>query len=280
MSHPMMPLAIDPTERRAEAPAATRPGLRRAGRPILLAGLGCAGIVGLSVIANTMMAGLAGPPPIKKSLVSRAAADMPDLRDGVPALVSSPSMPPAPAPRDVGAVSTTAAPMVAALPKADTVAPPPRPEVKAEPAALPRAEAKPRPAPPIEAAAVVMPARVAAPVAAARTAALVAPSPKETTRARPAPPTSTSFAALPPEPPARELPAARKKPAPVAAARVKPAPAQVATASAEAPSRAAPEPEETEVFGLKMPSLAPAGRKLVEGVQALGDAVRDLPGKF
>ncbi|MGT2478734.1 hypothetical protein ACU4GR_07315 [Methylobacterium oryzae CBMB20] len=38
----------------------------------------------------------------------------------------------------------------------------------------------------------------------------------------------------------------------------------------------ASEPEETEVLGIKLPSLAPAGRKLKESVDALGDAVKKV----
>lgn len=287
----MMPIAIDPTERRAQASAAKAPVTPlRAARTILLAGLGCAGLVGLSVVANALLSGLAGPPPARKIMVSRAAADMPDLRDGVPALVAggeAARSSPMSAPREPAAAPAALPSAVAAPSEADTAAHPaeptftPRTQAAAEPAPVPLAEArpapKPIPLPPIQNAALVPPARVASPVAAARTVALVAPSPRETTRARPAPAVSTSFAALPPEPAAHEAPVARRKPAPAVAARVKPAAAQVATA---APAAAALEAEETEVFGLKMPSLAPAGRKLVEGVQALGDAVRDLPGKF
>jgi hypothetical protein len=46
-------------------------------------------------------------------------------------------------------------------------------------------------------------------------------------------------------------------------------PTVVATATASA------EPEETDILGVKLPSLAPAGRKIREGVTALGDAVRN-----
>jgi hypothetical protein len=31
---------------------------------------------------------------------------------------------------------------------------------------------------------------------------------------------------------------------------------------------------------MKVPSLAPAGRKIAEGVEALGNAVRNLPSAF
>jgi hypothetical protein len=59
----------------------------------------------------------------------------------------------------------------------------------------------------------------------------------------------------------------------------------VAEASAS-PGQAAPAPAETEqleaaeVFGLKVPSLAPAGRKIRESVEALGGAVKSLADRF
>lgn len=56
-----------------------------------------------------------------------------------------------------------------------------------------------------------------------------------------------------------------------------------ATAS---PGPAAPAPAETEqlegteVFGLRVPSLAPAGRKIQESIEALGGAIKSLPDRF
>ena len=47
-----------------------------------------------------------------------------------------------------------------------------------------------------------------------------------------------------------------------------------ATATTVADATPAPDSEETDILGVKLPSLAPAGRKLREGVTALGDAVR------
>ena len=65
-----------------------------------------------------------------------------------------------------------------------------------------------------------------------------------------------------------EKPAARKSVAVEAkAAETKPAPAQA-------------QDEDTEVFGIKVPSLAPAGRKIRESVEALGDAVKGIPDRF
>ena len=62
---------------------------------------------------------------------------------------------------------------------------------------------------------------------------------------------------------------------------VKPAkPVQEASAEPAAAPAAAPEPEQSEIFGLKVPSLAPAGRKIAESVEALGNAVKNLPNQF
>lgn len=63
----------------------------------------------------------------------------------------------------------------------------------------------------------------------------------------------------------------------IAAAAVTTAPSQPSPA-AQAAGEA--EPEVTEVFGLKLLSLAPAGRKIRESVEALGDAVKSLPASF
>jgi hypothetical protein len=49
--------------------------------------------------------------------------------------------------------------------------------------------------------------------------------------------------------------------------------------AAQAPTEAE-QPESTEVFGLKVPSLAPAGRKIQESVEALGKAIKSLPDRF
>ncbi|MFC6740612.1 hypothetical protein [Methylobacterium tardum] len=73
------------------------------------------------------------------------------------------------------------------------------------------------------------------------------------------------------EKPGRKPVAAQKPPAPPKVAAKAKAPASTAVAQAEAS-----EPEETEVLGIKLPSLAPAGRKLKESVDALGDAVKNV----
>jgi hypothetical protein len=303
----MMPIAIDPSETRTQ----TKPGKAPIGRLVLLGGLGIGGIVGLSVTANALLSGLAGPPPMPVSL-SRTAANWPELKDGVPDLVTrSPvkaialpaadSAPPAKvasADPDVPLVMTPATdsalrPSLAgasdspAASKATAKNPSlPIPSART-PAAAPAAANAPKvtavPAPPrrppmIENAALIGPSREAPVLAPAKTAVAVAPLRTETVRARSA---ESAFAALPPEPAKAAAEAA--KPAKAAAAKPKPdAKAKPAAVAQAAPVQAVAEaePETTEVFGLKLPSLAPAGRKIRESVEALGDAVRGIPEKF
>ncbi|GJD56711.1 hypothetical protein MTDSW087_00861 [Methylobacterium dankookense] len=175
------------------------------------------------------------------------------------------------------------------------------------------AQAAARPAPPIENAPVIGPVRQASTLPPSRTAAVLPARAAETMRARTA---STTFAALPPEhaakpelpkadlpkpdlpkadpvkpeaaapaveqtaapeakPAARgEKPDAKPKAKPVQAR--KPAAAPTAVAAATAPE----ESDETEVFGIRMPTLSATGRKIGAGVEALGDAVKSLPDKF
>ena len=289
----LMSIAIDPTERRvaAEVPAhAVRKPPSRVGRLALITVLGGVGLVGLSAGAYSMLSGLAGPPPSKVRL-GRVSADWPDLRDGVPALAPShrsTDAVPARAPAD--AALADPAPARVAVAPVDTKAP----ELKAPENRA--AEAKPVEMKPVQVAGVAPPARPArlpaienaatvpaAPAVAlvekARTAPLVAPTPVETTRARAT--TGATFAALPPAPTET---APKPKPAPVVARTkpaAKPAAAPAEKVAAAQPAQAAePEAEETEMFGMKVPSLAPVGRKLAEGVEALGNAVKRFPEQF
>lgn len=310
----MMPVTIDPSETRRPAPPVAR--APRAGlRLVLLSGLGVLGLAGFTALASSVLGGLAGPqfvrPTLKSAASTQSASDWPDLRDGVPALApvkpvtdrasakpipETVSATPEPD-RTVAATASTARPS-AAMPLAATPVPP-APPVASSPAATPAAltqaakpaetAAAPKPArlPPIENATVLPPARPASLVPATRTATLVAPSPAETTRSRATPGT---FTALPPEPEASKRKTVVTAPQPTikppAAQAAKPAHAakppvpKVASATAPEPQAAEAEPEHTEVFGLKVPSLAPAGRKLAEGVEALGNAVKSFPDRF
>ncbi|MCC0808183.1 hypothetical protein FPV16_18535 [Methylobacterium sp. W2] len=247
------------------------------------------------------------------------AADWPDLRDGVPALASAAgsSAPvrdpgiqlverralveePAKAetvskvqnPASVEAVAKVEAPArIEAPAKVEApvtlaAATPAPPVVKAE---APRSKALP----PIEPVSLALPPNALSPIVPNRVAAVIAPSAAQTIRARAA---ETSFASLPPEParaaavtetvkpsasvvvkPAVAKPSvAVAKPKPVKAAK----PVQEASAEPAAAPVAAPEPEQSEIFGLKVPSFAPAGRKIAESVEALGNAVKNLPNQF
>ncbi|MCJ2045672.1 hypothetical protein MKK58_14205 [Methylobacterium sp. J-078] len=310
----MMPVTIDPSQTRSPAAPArpARPNLR----VVLLSSLGVLGLAGFAALASSMLGGLAGPqytrPTIQSAAMTQKASEWPDLRDGVPALAPAkvetvkvansgpesakaetvasmtgtvPAEARAPE-RAASVVAVSAAPKAVATPSPiqTAVAQPaitpaavtpdvPAPQKRIEAAATP----KPARLPPIENAAVLPPARPAALVPVARTATLIPPSPNETTRSRA---TSGTFTALTSE---REAPQKRVAPSPVAHAKpaaVKPVPAKVAAAAAAPEPQAEVEAEHTEVFGMKVPSLAPAGRKLAEGVEALGNAVKNLPNSF
>ncbi len=73
------------------------------------------------------------------------------------------------------------------------------------------------------------------------------------------------------QPARKTVAAAQKAPTPVKSAEKTKGVPTATVAQADAA-----EPEETEVLGIKLPSLAPAGRKLKESVDALGDAVRKV----
>lgn len=286
-----MSIALDPSEMRAPGEGHA-PVKRRipsgAGRLALLTLLGSVGLVGLSAGAYSMLSGLAGPPPSKVRM-GRVSTDWPDLRDGVPALVSgigtpapitAPAIPPVreAALADPGSAKSLAAPIevMTAQPRAVGAKPA---EIKPPQVVSVAPATKPTRLPVIENAATLPNAPAVALVEKARTVPLVAPTPTETTRARAT--TGTAFAALPPAPaegaskPKSAPSVARAKPA------AKPVPVAVEKVAAAQPPRAAePEAEETEMFGMKVPSLAPMGRKFAEGVEALGNAVKRLPEQF
>ncbi|GBU18360.1 MULTISPECIES: hypothetical protein [Methylobacterium] len=231
----------------------------------IAAGLGIAAAAGGAFAgANALLAGFAGPPP-RPVIVTTRAAEWPDLRDGVPALAPRPEapktaavMPAAPAPSPLPAVGPAS--LRAALD--------PAPDAKAAPLPASRPAATARPLPPIEPVSLVSAVREAAPILPTRAAAIIRPT--ETVRAREA--ATAAFAALPPENEAEAAPAKTlPKPAPKPVAsrpEPKPAakPAKVAQQPAPAPraavAAAEPESDDTEVLGVKIPSLAATGRKI------------------
>lgn len=281
----MIDLALDPSDTRPlRAPPARTSRLRM----VALALVGASALGGFGVAASTLMAGLAAPAPVKRASQSRAA-DWPDLKDGLPVLAgTSAATPPKPAAPEAPALR------MASLP--DPIGAPPTPPKPALPAAT---SAAPRPiattASPIAAAApepatkripnatpvtAIGPARQVMPLAPARTAALQPPRASETIRARteaePAAEAEPVRAAAAAPPASIATPTGSEKPQRKAVAVRRSIPATSTAAPAAVASAEASEPEETEVLGIKLPSLAPAGKKLREGVDALGEAVRNV----
>ncbi|WP_245259284.1 hypothetical protein [Methylobacterium sp. 77] len=287
------------------------------GRTIVLGTLGCVAVAGLSVAAYSAMGSLAGPQLVRPNLyqmqkaqaLQASASDWPDLRDGIPALASAAgsSAPTRDAgvqlvekraivedPAKVEASSKVQSP--ASVDTAAKVGPAvtvdaPVTLAAATPVAQPEAP-RSKALPPIEPVSLALPPNALSPIVPNRVAAVIAPSAAQTIRARSA---AISFASLPAEPAQAEAPvkpgasvvvkpaASVAKPS-VAVAKPKPVktakPVQEASAEPAASPVAAPEPEQSEIFGLKVPSLAPAGRKIAESVEALGNAVKNLPNQF
>lgn len=272
----MIDLALDPSETRDNRIPAASPRRAVNLRVVLfgLAGFGALG--GFGVAASMLMAGLAPPPPMKITAAPGRAEDWPDLKDGLPAVAGTvaapeakPAEPVAPAPR-MASLPETFTP-VAASSKAPAAA-----RAKAAETAVPPARRIPTPTPVAPLAA----ARQVVPLPPSRTAALQAPRPSETVRAHVVPHVVAHAPAEPAAKPFAAAPEKIAKPAPKAIA-AKPAPTKTAdktkrTASATVAQAEVAEPEETEVLGIKLPSLAPAGRKLKESVDALGDAVKSV----
>lgn len=273
----MIDLSLDPSDTRPHRSPEARPG-RKPSLRLALAGLvGVSAIAGFGVAASTLMSGLAAPSPVKRASLSRAA-DWPELKDGLPAVAGlAPAAPVAVKPQEpepqtlrMAALPDTLAALPApSVPAPAKAAPPPVKSV-----AVPDAPTKriptPIPVTPITAA-----RQVVVPLPPSRVAALQPPRASETVRARdiaaPAATPAPKPVAAAPEKPAHKVVAARKPPtAGKAADSAKSNGATATVAQAEAPD------EETEVLGIKLPSLAPAGRKLKESVEALGDAVKKV----
>ncbi|TXM66739.1 hypothetical protein [Methylobacterium sp. WL120] len=285
----MIDLALDPSETRSAASATPRSGVRRPWARIALFGaLGLGATGAFAGVASTYLSGLAGPQRAKPIAMSQKAADWPDLKDGMPALAGSGP----------------------AVPKIREILPP-------EPATAPVVEAR---VDPILRAGNTAADTVTLPVAPARAVPGVAPLAAETVRAKTETTTYAALPPEPPKaivakPAATKDEAIRHegakpevtkleiskpeavkakprieahaKPTSVPASKAvagKPAalkPVAVEAKAAEtklAPAQA--QDEDTEVFGIKVPSLAPAGRKIREGVEALGDAVKGIPDRF
>ena len=293
----MIDLALDSSETRATRPPEARTGATPRLRIVLLSLAGAGALGGFGIAASTVMSGLAAPAPVK-FVSSGRAADWPELKDGRPALAVAGQPAAAPVRTDAPAEPAAPSPRMASLPEAFTPAPAPAkaaapvkaavqmsPAAQVSPAAQisPAAQATAVPVPPARRIPVPTPvvpvaaARQVVPLPPARMAALQPPRASETVRARevaepaaaPKPIAAPSHSEKT-EKPARKTVAVQKAPAAVKTAE-KP---RSVTATAVAQAEAAP--EETEVLGIKIPSLAPAGRKLKESVDALGEAVKSV----
>jgi hypothetical protein len=276
---------------------------RSASRPILI-GAACAVVLaGFGVAASTVMADLIVPAKSnhRAAIGTGAAANWPDLKDGLPALAGTPvkvtttrtdTAPAAPPPRMAALPNPMDYAGAPAAPQAEAV--PPQPEPKRRAPEVPTARI---PVP--TQVSVLPPPSEAKPVPPGRTVTALAPRPSEIVRARdeaspvaetaPRPEAPRIREAAVEKPAAKPAPVAAAKPAPVKPAQVakatpipekaaKPVAAHKPAAPAQTPVRTAaaePEAEDTEILGVKIPSLAPAGRKIKDSVSALGDAVRN-----
>lgn len=273
----MIDLTLDPSDTRPSREPVARPARAGRLRMVAFALVGASAVVGFGVAASTLMAGLAAPAPVKRASSSRAA-DWPDLKDGLPALAgTNTASPPKPGEPAAPALRMASLPDPIAAPAASTSAPR-SVAIAALPAAAALAEPATKRLPNATIVTAIGPARQAVTLAPGRTAALQPPLASETVRARTeadpvAKPDPVGRAAVTqagiapttvPEKPKRQAVTVRR-----------PVPAGTAAAPATVASAEAPE-QETEVLGIKLPSLAPAGKKLREGVDALGEAVRNV----
>jgi hypothetical protein len=298
----MSELVLNPSETRS----IRTPTRRRLTGPVVIGVVGAAALGGFAMAASSVIGDLiAVPVKTVAPVIDRGlASKWPDLKDGLPAIAGATNKPKpviaetvaatpvGVAPGQVASLTNLPAAILSASPQASVT---PVPQRKPEPPTV-------RIPVPTEVA-VNLPPNAAKPVMPSRTAALQGP--RETIRARdeapPAPQEATARpreeAPKPREAVAEKRPAAPKpavasatpkpavasaipaQPAPdkarKAVAAHKPAPGAHQEAKTTTVASAAPETEETNILGVKLPSLAPAGRKIQESVSALGDAVRN-----
>lgn len=309
----MSELLLDSSETRP-AQAVAAPRVRPSWTKPALIGVACAALLGgFGVAASTVMADLIIPSKSARgpAIGTGAASSWPDLKDGLPTIAGAPVKVTT---TKTDTAPAAAAPRMAALsdPMAYAAAPAgPQAAVLPPPAAPPASRRAPEPPtvriPVPTQVSVLPPPPESKPVPPSRTVATLAPRASETVRARDESP-AVAETPLKQDPPHREAVAekpaparpAHAKPAPVAAAKpapvapakpvavakaapvpekvAKPVAAHKPAAPAQTPVRTAaaePESEDTEILGMKIPSLAPAGRKIKDGVSALGDAVRN-----
>ncbi|MFE1601222.1 chemotaxis protein CheA [Methylobacterium sp. ID0610] len=303
----MMSVEIDPTERRETKPA------RLAWRgPVLIAAAGLGGVVALGALAYPAVSALMEPRA--SGIRVGPVREMPEIKDGVPALradgteaprVRTVAIPPA-SPVEKPAEAAPVAPVPA---RADSLVTgtlnPPQHFERALPAGpdAKLAESKPTESrstesKPVEAKAaepkVTESKASEAKAVGAKPVDLkpvepkpVAVKPAQPKPAAPAPetheaaakPAAPVKAAVKPEKPAPKPVAKSEKPEPAKITAAKP-PAKSATTrtAAAEPAPAAPaEPEPRTFLGLPVPDLAPAGKAIKDTVDAVGDAVINFP---
>jgi len=266
--------------------------------------------VTLGVLAGTGYAGWTVLAPAPQREAGRKAeivigrTDYPEIKDGVPAIAparssvriipgASPtnasgfSQPaePGKAPMEAGALaalvtqtSQPQAPQAAIVPKAAAARPVSAKPAAAEAASALEAKAEPAPAAPAAGRPDVVPPRRPAPAVAAAPNASPAP-----TQTGSLPPANQAAAPLPPASPARTA-KAEPKPAPTSAT-ARPVQATAQTQPAAPPAGVAPQAvagrgdqdDHIDVFGIQMPTIGAAARKVREGAEALGSAVATFP---
>lgn len=287
-----MTVAIDPSEIRSQATvkalAAPDGSGRRLPLPLrtmLLGGLGGAGLLAFTIGAFSFFGGLADP----RVRPVTVAAKMPDLKDGLPALVSDGASPapaatvlnlPKPPAAEAAPVpaKTETGPRNAGLAAAEPVASPP-------PAASPVAEAtgsvaqrkvapvapplRAKAAPAIENAATVSGDAKPVPlIAPARTAGPLAPAKAETVRAKAIAVAALPSEADPPTPAAASKQAAQDTPDAKPAATRKPA-QKVARSKAKPVAEASAEPDAAPAAAAQ-PEEEGFGTKINRGIKAIG----------
>lgn len=284
-----MAVSIDQSEVRNRSSITSPLQKRRARFPlraVLIGGVGGAALLAFSVAAFSFFSDLADP-RTRAPRFAPAAASMPDLKDGLPALVSGEPAGAAPRaatlnlPRPNAAEPPPAAVQPAALPGVAEPAPSDTGASEAE--ALPlRTGVNP---PPIQNAATLPETETTTVVKPVRTVATIAPDRAETVKAKPVP--ASSVAALPrtaPDPTQEPTSTATAVAAPVAATTRKPVAAKpsvqknaarkagpsktVADASEPAPVEAAPASPATSAASDE-PEI-PGARQLREGLKAIG----------
>lgn len=294
----MSEFVLDTSETRPARAAAAPRGRSPVLRPLLISGACAAVLAGFAVAASSVMADLVAPPKFDRSpaIGKGLASSWPDLKDGQPVKAGT-------AVRTVDATADAPAATgtrLASLPNPMAFAAGAGPEAKPpQPQPVANRPAPMRPAERIPVAtevAVVSNQATARIVAPGRSVATLSPRPSETVRARDEVAPPVEEAAKPREEAPHTREAAVEKPARVPAKASKvtaaakppsPEPAKVAAAKPAAPKAAAArqpvthtaaaeaDSDETEILGVKLPSLAPAGQKLKDSVSALGDAVRN-----